>query len=171
MNTVSHRTKHGDLATIVVMQRIRVQYDIIDDISYITKPVRNEAGYVVHVGENFSGRPIPDQTSYRLLDSWENPSSLCLWMLRPALSLTSARFDPARGFSSSSSLTPPPLPLRAERYRFVPTLLPPPLPPRWILSGSAPLRLSTFGCVLGSRVRVLCLLDLSSASFCTGVCT
>ncbi|PWZ17743.1 hypothetical protein Zm00014a_033090 [Zea mays] len=38
-------------------------------------------------------------------------------MLRPALSLTSARFDPARGFSSSSSLTPPPLPLRAERYR------------------------------------------------------
>ena len=66
-------------------------------ISYITKPVRNEAGYVVHVGENFSGRPIPDQTSYRLLDSWENPSALCLWMLRPALSLTSARFGPGWG--------------------------------------------------------------------------
>jgi hypothetical protein len=117
---------------------------------------------------------------FRSSDSWSNvisslrffsnPSSLCLWMLRPTLSLTSARFDPVRGFSSSSSLTPPPLPLRVERYRFVPTLLPPPLPLRWILSGSAPLRLSTFGCVLGSRVRVLCLLDLSSASFCTGGC-
>jgi hypothetical protein len=84
-------------------------------------------------------------------------------MLQLSLSLTSARFDPARGFSSASSLTPPPLPLRVERYRFVPTSLPPPLRPRWILSGSAPLRLSTSGCVLGSRVRVLCLLDLCSA--------
>jgi hypothetical protein len=39
--------------------------------------------------------------------------------------------------SSVSSLPPPPLPLRVERYRFVPTSLPPPLRPRWILSGLA----------------------------------
>jgi hypothetical protein len=49
-----------------------------------------------------------------------------------ALSLASARFDPARSFSSASSPTPSPLPLHAERYRFVPTSLPPPLQPRWI---------------------------------------
>ena len=78
-----------------------------------------------------------------------------------ALSLASARFDLARSFSSASSPTPSPLPLHAERYRFVLTSLPPPLQPRWIfLYGSASLRLSAFGCVLGSRVRVLRLLDL-----------
>jgi hypothetical protein len=42
-------------------------------ISIIWKLVRNEARYVVHVGANFSGRPIPNQRSYRLLASC-NPS-------------------------------------------------------------------------------------------------
>jgi hypothetical protein len=70
-------------------------------ISYITKPVRNEARYVVHVGANFSGRRIPNQTSYSLLDSCKIPAhyaSGCFGRHSPSrqLALTTRRASPRR---------------------------------------------------------------------------